>query len=99
MHDLLRDLIKFAPMFLVWTVGVLLALFRWRCHPRVSALVATACVLSIVTTVAFTVAVHRVSEVARFGLVLGLAWACTSAVATGLLLWAALAREPKVSGP
>ena len=96
MDDLLRDLIKLTPMLVVWTVGLLLALLRWRCHPRVSALVATACALSIVTTGAFTLAVHRLSEVARFGLVFGLAWTGISAVTTGLLLWAAFARDPSV---
>ena len=83
---------KLTPMFVVWTVGLLLALNRWRCHPRVSALVAASCTLSIVTTVAFTLAAHRLSEVAQFGLVFGLAWTGVSAVATGLLLWAALVR-------
>jgi len=92
MDDLLRDLMKLTPMFVVWTVGLLLALNRWRCHPRVSALVAASCTLSIVTTVAFTLAAHRLSEVAQFGLVFGLAWTGVSAVATGLLLWAALVR-------
>ena len=96
MDDLVRDLIKLTPMLVVWTVGLFLALLRWRCHPRVSALVAAACALSIVTTGAFTLAVHRLSEVARFGLVFGLAWTGISAVATGLLLWAALGREPRV---
>ena len=96
MDDLLRDLLKLTPILVVWTVGLLLALLRWRRHPRVSALVAAACGLSIMTTAAFTLAVHRLSEVARFGLGFGLAWNGTAALATGLLLWAALGREPRI---
>ncbi len=96
MDDLLRDLIKLTPMFVVWTVGLLLALMRWRCHPLVSALVAAGCALSIVTTGAFTLVVHRLPEVTRFGFMFGLAWTGISTVATGLLLWAALSRAPRV---
>ena len=99
MDDLLRDLTKLTPLFVVWTVGMLIALFRWRRHPRVSALVAASCALSILATAAFTLTVHRLSEVARFGLLFGLVWSGVSAVATGLLLWAALAQESKLPRP
>jgi len=93
MDELLRDLVKLTPLFVVWTVGLVLALQRWRCHPRTSALVATSCTLSILTTVVLTLAVHRLSEVARFGLLFGLAWTVLSATATALLLCAAFAQN------
>jgi hypothetical protein len=49
--------------------------------------------------VSFTLVVHRLSEVARFGFLFGLLWSGGSAVATCLLLWAALAQESKLPGP
>lgn len=89
MDELTRDLLKQAPLLAVWAAGLSLALLKWRHHPSISALVTASCALSIVTTVALTVMIHRMPEAARFGLGIGSAWACQSALSTGMLLWAA----------
>ncbi len=34
--ETLRSLVGAAPVFLVWLIGILFALTRWRRHPKVS---------------------------------------------------------------
>jgi len=75
LFSLLMGVGRMLPMFLVWLVGLVIALVRWRRHPGVSALVvaavAVAGMTSIATQVLYTV-LPRYWDAAQFAKVAGI---------------------------
>jgi hypothetical protein len=45
--DALRRLAPMAPVFLLWILGIIVAIARWRKHPGVSAAALAACLLAM----------------------------------------------------
>jgi hypothetical protein len=92
LFSLLMAVGRMFPMFLVWFIGLIIALVRWRRHPGVSALVvaavAVAGVTSIATQVVYTV-LPRYWDLKHFANVagiIGIASAFVYACAWGCML-------------
>jgi hypothetical protein len=92
----LISLVSAAPLFVVWIVGIVVALVRWRKHPSVSALLAGALlallVLSLTTRLASFLIIQSSQQPGRSvqatGLYLGILAIAGSLIRTGA--WAAV---------
>ncbi len=56
LHTLLRNLAQQLPIDVIWALGIVLALRRWRRHPQVSLLILIALGLELVRSVGGTLA-------------------------------------------
>jgi len=85
------------PALVVWTVGLVLAVKRWRERPQISTLIAIACGLALLTLIFMPVAMQVGSQI-KFAFVpplLTLVRACLGALSVGLLLKAVFVERDK----
>jgi hypothetical protein len=96
---LFTNLATAAPLFIVWAIGIVLALSRWRRHPRVSQFAIIAFAVMIVATVITRIiyillpvmmrnAYWAASEFGTIYTAIGIVSTLVETVASGLLLWA-----------
>jgi hypothetical protein len=95
------------PLYVVWVIGIVLAVVRWRRHPRVSLLLLVALVALLLTSLGLTLlrawATHQMAgpagwtgqQLSWFFSALGLLGVLVSAAAWGLTLFAALGWRPE----
>ena len=85
------------PALVVWTVGLVLAVKRWRERPQISRLVAISCGVALLTLIFMPVATQIGSQI-KFAFVpplLTLVRACLGALSIGLLLKAVFLERGK----
>ena len=74
------------PVLVVWAVGLVLAVKRWRERPQISKLVAISCAVALLTLIFMPLGVLIGSQI-KFAFVpplLTLVWACLGALSSGL---------------
>lgn len=89
------------PVLVVWTVGLILAVKRWREHPQIFMLVAIACGVALLTLIFMPVAM-QVGYQIKFAFIpplLSLVSACLGALSIGLLLKATFSIRDKSNLP
>lgn len=89
------------PALVVWAVGLVLAVKRWRERPHISMLVAIACSVAMITLIFMPLAVQIGSQI-KFAFIpplLTLVWACLGALSIGLLLKAIFLVPEKIDLP
>ncbi len=95
-----RELAIALPVLVVWIVGLVFAIVRWRNHPQVSRMVVIACAVGLFIPFLTPVAMSVASKIhhAFFPPLISLIHICLTAFSIGLLLNAAfLGRREKVS--
>lgn len=98
--EIYRELATILPVLFVWFVGLVVAIWRWREHPKVSWIVVIACAVSLLTPLLMPVAMNVASktQAAFYSPLVSLIHICLSALSIGLLLYAVfLGRGEKVS--
>ena len=89
------------PALVVWTVGLVLVMKRWRERPQISKLVAIACGVALLTLI-FMPVVMQIGNQIKFAFVpplLTLVRACLGALSIGLLLKAVFVEHGKSDLP
>lgn len=91
------------PTVAVWGIGILIALARWRRHPKVSLLVVLSCGLSLLTSLVVPIvqqlvfALHQPNHSSLTAVLMGvsLVWTCLGAISMGLMLFAVFTGRPE----
>jgi hypothetical protein len=90
-NELLREWMFSLPILAVWIAGFVIAIGRWREHPKVATLVMISCGMSVLTTLLMPVILRVVSRLMPFvvlPVLVSVAWTCLAAVSAGLLIYA-----------
>jgi hypothetical protein len=93
------NLVTTTPIFIVWAIGIVLALSRWRRHPRASQFTIVALIVMIVVTVATRIIYILLpmtmrssgwspTEMAIIYNVIGIGSTLIQAIAWAMILWA-----------
>lgn len=99
----IRNWVVMFPMFVMWGIGILIALARWRRHPKVSLLVVLSCGLSlainfvtpILHQLAFSLLQSSSNSLPAILTGISLVGACLAAVSIGLMLFAVFTNRPE----
>jgi len=90
-NELLREWMFSLPILVVWIAGFVIAIGRWREHPKVATLVMISCGMSVLTTLLMPVILRVVPRLMPFvvlPVLISVSWTCLAAVPAGLLIYA-----------